>query len=88
MPEVWIPALLLPLSGGRQKVNMPGKTIRQVIENLELQYPGIRERLLDGDRLRPSISVVVDGVISQEKLRHKLEDDSQVHFMPAISGGR
>lgn len=88
MPEVWIPALLLPLSGGRQKVNVPGKTIRQVIENLELQYPGIRERLLDGDRLRPSISVVVDGVISQDKLRHKLEDDSQVHFMPAISGGR
>jgi molybdopterin synthase sulfur carrier subunit len=87
MPEVWIPALLLPLSGGKKKVNVPGGTIRQVIENLELQYPGIRARLLDGDRLRPSISVVVDGVISQEKLRHKLEEHSEVHFMPAISGG-
>jgi molybdopterin converting factor small subunit len=87
MPEVWIPALLLPLSGGRQKVNIPGKTIRQVIDNLELEYPGMRERLLDGDQLRPSISVVVDGVISQDKLRHVLEDDSEVHFMPAISGG-
>jgi molybdopterin converting factor small subunit len=87
MPEVWIPALLLPLSGGRQKVNIPGKTIRQVIDNLELAYPGMRERLLDGDRLRPSISVVVDGVISQDKLRQILEDDSEVHFMPAISGG-
>ena len=87
MPEVWIPALLLPLSGGRQKVNIPGKTIRQVIDNLELEYPGMRERLLDGDRLRPSISVVVDGVISQDKLRQILEDDSEVHFMPAISGG-
>ena len=87
MPEVWIPALLLPLSGGRQKVNIPGKTIRQVIDNLELEYPGMRERLLDGDQLRPSISVVVDGVISQDKLRQMLEDDSEVHFMPAISGG-
>ena len=87
MPKIWIPALLLPLSEGRQKVDVPGKTIRQVIDNLELQYPGIRERLLDGDRLRPSISVVVDGVISQDKLRHKLKDDSEVQFIPAISGG-
>jgi len=87
MPEVWIPALLLPLSGGRQKVSVPGKTVRQVIDNLDQMYPGMRDRLLDGDRLRPSVSVVVDGVISQEKLRHKLEDDSEVHFMPAISGG-
>lgn len=87
MPEVWIPALLQPLSAGKQKVSVTGKTIRQVIDNLDQQFPGMRERLLDGDRLRPSIAVVVDGVISQEKLRHKLDNDSEVHFMPAISGG-
>lgn len=87
MPVVWIPALLLPLSEGRQKVNVPGETIRQVIDNLELEYPGISERLLDSGRLRPNISVVVDGFISQEKLRHKLEENSEVQFIPAISGG-
>ena len=87
MPVVWIPALLLPISEGRQKVNVPGDTIRQVIDNLELEYPGISERLLDGGRLRPNISVVVDGFISQDKLRHKLEDHSEVQFIPAISGG-
>jgi len=87
VPAVWIPALLLPLSEGRQKVNVPGETIRQVIDNLELEYPGIGERLLDGDRLRPNISVVVDGFISQDKLRHKIEDHSEVQFIRAISGG-
>jgi molybdopterin converting factor small subunit len=87
VPIIWIPALLLPLSEGRQKVNVPGETIRQVIDNLELQYPGISERLLDGDRLRPNISVVVDGFISQDKLRHKLAENSEVQFIPAISGG-
>lgn len=87
MPEIWIPSLLLPLSGGKQKVIVPGNTIRQVIDNLDLEYPGIRERLLDDDRLRPTISVVVDGVISQEKLRHTLEENSEVQFIPAISGG-
>lgn len=87
MPIVWIPALLLQLSEGRQKVDVPGETIRQVINNLEQQYPGISERLLDGERLRPNISVVVNGFISQDKLRHKLEDNSEVQFIPAISGG-
>jgi molybdopterin converting factor small subunit len=61
--------------------------VRQVIDNLELEYPGIGARLMDDDRLRPSISVMVDGVISQEKLRHKLDESSEVHFIPAISGG-
>jgi molybdopterin synthase sulfur carrier subunit len=87
MPKVWIPALLLPLSEGKQTMDIPGKTVRQVIDNLELEYPGIRARLMDDDRLRPSISVMVDGVISQEKLRHKLDESSEVHFIPAISGG-
>ena len=87
MPKVWIPALLLPLSGGKQAVIVPGKTIQQVIDNLELKYPGIRERLLDGERLRASILVMIDGVICQDKLHHKLENDSEVHFIPAICGG-
>jgi len=87
MPEVWIPALLQSLSQGEQKVRVPGKTVREVIDNLELQFPGMRARLLDGDRIRPSIAVVVDGIISQDKLRHQLEEESEVHFMPAISGG-
>ena len=87
MPEVWIPALLQSLSGGKQKVSVPGRTVRQLIDNLEVEFPGMRERLLDGERLRPSIAVVVDGGISQDKLRHELDEDSEVHFMPAISGG-
>lgn len=88
MPEVWIPALLQPLSGGKQKVDVPGGTVSQVIDNLEMRFPGMRERLLEGDRLRSSIAVVVDGVISQDKLRHHLEENSEVIFMPAISGGQ
>lgn len=87
MPRIWIPSLLLSFSGGKQTVSVPGTTVRQVIDNLDRAYPGMGERLLDGDRLQPSIAVVVDGVISQEKLRHKLEEDSEIQFIPAVSGG-
>jgi molybdopterin synthase sulfur carrier subunit len=87
MAVVWIPALLRDLTGGEAQVTVPGETVRQLIENLEYAYPGIEERLCDEDRLRPNIAVVVDGEVSRQRLRHKLAETSEVHFLPAISGG-
>jgi sulfur-carrier protein len=65
-----------------------GDTVRQVIDHLDQLYPGIKERLCEDDRLRPSISIVVDGHTSALKLRHKLQESSEVHFVISISGGK
>ncbi len=87
MPTVWIPSLLRELTGGQETVSVPGKTVRQVIDHLEGTYPGIRARLCEGDRLRPSLSVVVDGQVSRRGLDHPLDEASEVHFVPAVGGG-
>lgn len=87
MAVVFIPALLRDLTGGAEQVEQQGETLRQVIDGLEARFPGIRERLFEGERLRPGIAVFVDGELSHRKLRHKLEPGSEVHFLPAISGG-
>lgn len=87
MARVWIPALLRGMTGGASEVDVPGETVRAVIEQLEARYPGIRERLMDGDRLRPNIAVVVDGTRSRQGLRQPVSAESEVHFVPAISGG-
>lgn len=87
MAVVWIPALLRDLTGGQERVMVPGETVRQVIENLNGRFPGIRDRLVEGNRLRPGIAVVVDGELSREQLRRRLAETSEVHFVPAISGG-
>jgi hypothetical protein len=50
-------------------------------------WPGVRERLADGDRLKPGISVAVDGVISPVGLLEAVSAQSEVHFVAAISGG-
>ena len=88
MPVVWIPSLLRELTNGQKSLSINGDTVRQVIENLENNYPGIKERLCDGDRLRPSISIVVDGHTSTLKLHQQLRESSEVHFVIAISGGK
>lgn len=87
MPVVGIPSLLRDLTHGQRSISVEGETVRQVIENLEKIYPGVKDRLCEEDRLRPSIAVVVDGHTSTLKLRHKLTASSEVHFVVSISGG-
>ena len=88
MAVVWIPALLRDLTDGQAEVTVPGETVRQVIAELEKAYPGVEARLCEECRLRPNISVSVDGRVSSQSLRHKLTETSEVHFLPAISGGQ
>jgi molybdopterin synthase sulfur carrier subunit len=88
LPVVGIPSLLRDLTNGRRSLSVEGNTVRQVIDQLESLYPGIKDRLCDGDQLRSSIAVVVDGQTSTLKLRHRLKESSEVHFVISISGGR
>ena len=87
MPVVGIPSLLRDLTDGQSFLSVKGDTVQKVIENLEALHPGIKERLYDGDRLRPSIAIVVDGHVSTLKLRHRLTETTEVHFVISISGG-
>lgn len=90
MPTVWVPTPWRDkLTGGAQQVEIEGSTVRQVIEALEAQYPGFRQRIIDADedRIRADIAVSVDGEISAEGLRRKVGEKSEVHFLPAMSGG-
>ena len=87
MAKVWIPSLLRDMTGGLSELDVPGETVRDVIEQLEARYPGLGERLCQDGRLQPNIAVVVDGVNSRQGLRQRLVDSSEVHFVPAIGGG-
>jgi molybdopterin synthase sulfur carrier subunit len=87
MPTLFIPAPIRDLTQGRASVVVAASSVREAIESLEAQYPGVKDRLCDGDKIRPNISVMVDGQISHLKMREKLTSDSEVHFVIAISGG-
>jgi molybdopterin synthase sulfur carrier subunit len=87
MATVFVPSLMRDLTGGAARVDVPGGTVRQVVESLEAAFPGTRARLVDGDRLKPEIGVAVDGVMSRLGLRQAVGEQSEVHFLPAVSGG-
>ena len=88
MATVYLPTLLRPLAGGRDSVQVEGKTVRQIIDNLEKEHPGIKERLVENDRLKPNISVAVDNEILPLGLIEPVNPDSEIHFVQAITGGK
>jgi len=87
MPTLFIPAPIRDITGGKASVFVAGSTVREAIDSLEAKHPGIKERLCEGEKIRPNISVMVDGQISNLKMRERLEETSEVHFVIAISGG-
>lgn len=87
MARVLIPALLRSISGGLTEVTVEGNSVREVVGALERRFPGLGERLVRENRLRPGLSVAVDGVVSHMGLREAVKPDSEVIFITALSGG-
>ena len=87
MPIVWIPSLLRDLTAGNERVVVPGSTVGEIIHALDQAYPGVAECLCDAGTLRSAIAVVVDNQIARKGLDEPVAEKSEVHFLPAISGG-
>lgn len=87
MATVFIPPLLRDMTGGQTKLSIPGESVREVIDELEARFPGISGRLCQDGRLRPGMAVFINSEVSTIGLRQRLAPDSEVHFLPAISGG-
>ena len=87
MATVWIPSLLRSLAGGKAQVEVPGRTVGQVIDALEDVHPGIRKRLCRGDQIDPAITVSVDGRVAPLGLMEAVEEHSEIHLLPALAGG-
>lgn len=87
MITVYIPPQLRSLTGGAGHVSATGANVRQIIADLEARFPGLRDRLCDGDSIRPGLTVAINGTISSLGLLQKVPDGSEVHFLPAVGGG-
>jgi molybdopterin converting factor small subunit len=87
MPHVFIPAPLRDLTAGLAEVETPGNTVREVVAELDRQFPGIALRLCQGDELSPALQVSIDGTLSRRGLDAKVSAECEVHFLPVFGGG-
>ena len=84
---VHLPRSLVALfPGAPRRIEVAGTTVAEVIDELDRQVPGIRNRLLDaGPAIRTHLNVFVDG--SRGSLETRVPPGADVHVIPAVSGG-
>jgi len=88
---VRIPTPLRTLTKGSAEVQAKGDTVAALVESLEGQFPGLRERLLDeSGELRRFINVYVneEDVRFLQGKKTALKEGDHVSIVPAIAGGR
>jgi molybdopterin converting factor small subunit len=90
MARVRIPTPLRKYTQGQEAVTVSAPTIGALIEALEAQHPGLRERILDdkgGVRRFVNIFVGEDDIRYLNHLETPLADTAEVSIVPAIAGG-
>lgn len=88
---VRIPTPLRSLTKGSAEVQTKAETVADLVESLEGQFPGFRERLVDETgELRRFINVYVneEDVRFLQGKSTALKEGDQVSIVPAIAGGR
>jgi sulfur-carrier protein len=89
MAVVRIPTPLRPHAGGCDRVEAAGSTVGVILGQLSTLYPGLRERLFDGDELRRFVNVYVndEDIRYLEELATPVAENDEVSIIPAVAGG-
>ncbi len=87
--EVRIPTILRTYTGGEKAVTAEGASLTALIDDLETNHPGIKDRLIENGDLRRFVNVYVndEDVRFIGGLDAELSDGDQVVVLPAVAGG-
>jgi molybdopterin synthase sulfur carrier subunit len=88
--SVRIPTPLRRVTDGAAEVEAQGSSIRELIEDLERRYPGMRERLCDdAGEVRRFVNIFVgdEDIRFLSGIETPLQDGTQISIVPAVAGG-
>ena len=87
--DVRIPTILRPYTKDQKSVEAEGATLSEVITNLDSQYAGLGERLLENGALRRFINIYVndEDVRFLGGLEAQVKDGDSITILPAVAGG-
>ncbi|MBT0568248.1 MoaD/ThiS family protein [Williamsia sp. CHRR-6] len=87
---VSVPTILRTYTAGEKRVTASGSTLAELIDDLESNHPGLRERLVADGTLHRFVNIYVDDedVRFSGGLDTTIADGGQVTILPAVAGGR
>ena len=90
MASIRIPTPLRKLTNEIEVVNSDATTLREAVEKLEAEFPGIKERIVDDSgEIRRFVNIYVNGddVRFLDDLNTPLKPGDDVSIVPAVAGG-
>ncbi len=88
--KVRIPTPLQKITQNKAEVKLQGANIKELIDDLEKNFPGIKERICDEKgKIRRFINIYVneEDVRFLQQDKTSLKDGDEVSIIPAIAGG-
>ena len=87
--SVSIPTILRSYTNNARSVEATGENLNAAIENLDTQFPGIAERLVENGSLRRFVNIYIndEDVRFMGGLEAQLSDGDAVTVLPAVAGG-
>jgi molybdopterin synthase sulfur carrier subunit len=88
--SVRIPAPLRRITGGQDKVEIEASTLSELIDQLDGQFPGFKERLLDeSGEIRYFVNIFLNGddVRFLQELLTATKPGDEISIVPAVAGG-
>ena len=88
--HVRIPTPLRRFTGGEEEVSAGGATVAAIVEDLERNHPGLKERICDeAGKVRRFVNIFVNGddIRFLNNLETTVKDGDEVSIVPAIAGG-
>ncbi|MER5393343.1 MoaD family protein [Saccharopolyspora sp. NPDC002686] len=87
--KVSIPTILRTHTGGEKSVQAEGGTVAEIINDLDGNYNGLKDRLVKEGNLHRFVNVYVndEDVRFAGGLEAKVSDGDNVTILPAVAGG-
>ncbi|MDO8603732.1 MAG: MoaD/ThiS family protein [Candidatus Omnitrophota bacterium] len=88
--KVRIPTPLQKMTQNKTEVELSGSNIRELIDDLERNFPGIKERICDEKgKIRRFINIYVneEDIRFLKQDQTSLKDGDEISIIPAIAGG-
>ena len=89
--EVKIPTMLRQHTGGEARLTGEGRTLRDLLSDLDTRHPGILKRIVTDEG---SLHRFVNVYLNDEDVRYlgaletEVNDGDVVSILPAVAGGR
>jgi molybdopterin converting factor small subunit len=87
--QVSIPTILRTYTDGAKAVNGSGGTLDEVFTDLDRQYPGLRDRIVDADKVKKFVNIYLndEDIRFTGGLTTTVADGDSITVLPAVAGG-